>query len=321
MFNYFFGKKDSSTTSPSVQGSAEMESSVQAPTPVEIFDEGQDGFSTPEPSSLQVKSETDTLSANNDSSNQLKKMFCHWHGDCSGSMQSMGNAGCNEGQNFCSEWRSFADSNPKIETEMSFYTFSAEGNLVFRGNPSTMTDDDIQKCGRAMTPSSTTCLFDTAVPQAQQFLASINAAYNGLGEDEKKSKTIKQVIGSTFMLMTDGVDNMSNKYNSNDLKKVFGELKDVGTTVCFAAANMDAVTVGSDYGLDQNTCLQMGSDEKTGKTALRAMTDAAIRTATRSRDSNEESYVVFTQEERYRSCDPEEAAKYTKKVPKKFSLF
>ena len=322
MLNFLFGKTTKPTTTPDV---SEAQTEMQRPGTVLSREEQwytEDAPSTPKTPSKDTTDTTDNTSDSNNSSNKPKHVFCHWHGDCSGSMQSMGDAGSKEGKNFCNEWRTFAKSNPETETEMSFYTFSAEGKLVYRGDPATMTDHNIEKCGRAMRPSSTTCLYDTAVPQAKEFLANINAAYNALPDEVKSSMTIKQVIGSTFMLMTDGVDNMSHKYGSNDLKNIFAQLKEVGTTVCFAAANMDAMSVGKDYGLDENTCLQMGSSEETGKTALRAMTDAAIRSATRSRDTEatDESYEVFTQAERFQSCDPVEAAMYTKKG-RKIGLF
>lgn len=320
MLNFLFGQSSKATTTTDV---SEHQTEMQTPT---IGQEDQyhteDAPSTPKSPSKDTATAptTNSTSDTTNSSNKPKHVFCHWHGDCSGSMQSMGDAGSKEGKNFCNEWRDFAKSNVETETEISFYTFSAEGNLVYRGDPSAMTDHDIEKCGRAMRPSSTTCLYDTAVPQAKEFLANINAAYNALPDEVKSSKTIKEVIGSTFMIMTDGVDNMSNRYGSDDLKDIFAQLKQVGTTVCFAAANMDSISVGKDYGLDENTCLQMGSDEKTGQTALRSMTKAAIRTTTRSRsrdtEATDESYEVFTEAERFASCDPVEAAIYTKNARK-----
>lgn len=320
MLNFLFGQSSKPT---STTDASEHQTEMQTPTTgQEDQYHTEDAPSTPKSPSKDTT--TDSTSETTNSSNKPKHVFCHWHGDCSGSMQSMGDAGSKEGKNFCNEWRDFGKSNPETTTEISFYTFSAEGNLVYRGDPSAMTDRDIENCGRAMRPSSTTCLYDTAVPQAKEFLANINAAYNALPDEVKSSKTIKEVIGSTFMIMTDGVDNMSNKYGSDDLKNIFAQLKQVGTTVVFCAANMSATSVGKDYGLDENTCLQMGSDFDSGQTALRSMTKAAIRTTTRSRsrdtEATDESYEVFTQAERFASCDPDEAAIYSKKS-KKISLF
>jgi hypothetical protein len=305
MMNFIFGQRKNADTSVNVStDQTERQTSTTG-----LEDQCKDAHSdltAQEQLDKLANTHEDGTDTTRDSSSEtnIRQVFCHWHGDCSGSMYTMGNAGYKEGKNFCSEWRTFGKSNPQIKTEISFYTFSAEGNLVFRGDASRLTDTDIEKCGIAMTPDSTTCLYDTAVEQAKCFLANINAAYNDIPEDENKSKNIKDHISSTFMLMTDGIDNMSNKYNGADLRKIFEELKKIGTTVCFAAANMDAINVGKDYGLDRNACLQMGSDHSSGGSGLRAMTDAAIRTATRSRDSNDESCEIFTQAERLQSCEP-----------------
>lgn len=305
MMNFIFGQRKNADTSVNVStDQTERQTSTTG-----LEDQCKDAHSdltAQEQLDKLANTHEDGTDTTRDSSSEtnIRQVFCHWHGDCSGSMSTMGNVGYREGKNFCSEWRAYARLNPTLKTEISFYTFSAKGNLVFRGDASTLTDTDIEKCGIAMTPDSTTCLYDTAVEQAKCFLANINAAYNDIPEDENKSKNIKDHISSTFMLMTDGVDNMSNKYNGEDLRKIFEDLKKIGTTICFAAANMDAINVGKQYGLDRNTCLQMGSDESSGGSALRAMTDAAIRTTTRSRDSNDESYEIFTQAERLQSCEP-----------------
>jgi hypothetical protein len=224
----------------------------------------------------------------------------------------MGDAGQREGKNFCTEWRNYAQTNPSVPCTLSFHTFSNTGQTVFNGDAAKITDAEIENCGNAMIPTSTTCLYDTAVPEARRFLDAINTAYNGLPESEKNTKSIKEAIGSTFMLMTDGMDNESKEHTAYHLKCVFNLLKEAGTTVAFAAANMDAREVGREYGLDQRTCLQMGSDNRTGSSALRAMTEAAIRTTTRARDPEQEEEEIFTQEEREKSCAPTEAAQYTK---------
>ena len=53
-----------------------------------------------------------------------KHILAHWQGDCSGSMQSMGNAPMDGGRNFCNEFRELAKSDQTIPVTISFYTFS-----------------------------------------------------------------------------------------------------------------------------------------------------------------------------------------------------
>lgn len=237
-------------------------------------------------------------------------ILAHWHGDCSGSMQSMGNAPKEGASNFCREFRELAKSDKDTSVHISFYTFSATGRLIFDGNPANMTDEDVKNCSDAMKPTSTTNLYDTTVDQARYFLNTIISTYNSLPTNVKNSKTIKEAIRSTFMLFTDGDDNMSRQFNKNDVKNIFTELQNVGCAVIFAAANMDAMSVGTEYGLNENTCLQMGSNERAASNALRTMTQAAVHRSTQS--NVYENDELFSDTARLLSCDRDEAAKYNK---------
>jgi hypothetical protein len=239
-------------------------------------------------------------------------ILAHWHGDCSGSMQSMGNAPMDGADNFCREFRNLAKSDTNTSVHVSFYTFSAEGHLIFDGDGAKITDEQIQKCSDAMKPSSTTNLYDTTVEQAKIFLATINSTYDSLPRTVKDSKTIQEAIRATFMLFTDGADNMSRQYNKTDVKNIFAKLQNVGCAVVFAAANMDALSVGTEYGLNQNTCLQMGSDERAATNAIRTMTDATVHRSTQS--TCDETDELFSATARLKSCDPSEAARYSKNV-------
>jgi hypothetical protein len=62
-------------------------------------------------------------------------------------------------------------------------------------------------------------------------LATINSSYNSLPDEVNKSTTINQAIRSTFMLFTDGEDNMSHEFTRQDLKNAFDELQKVGCAV------------------------------------------------------------------------------------------
>tara|TARA_Y100000385_G_scaffold123488_1_gene128382 strand:+ start:492 stop:1394 length:903 start_codon:yes stop_codon:yes gene_type:complete len=282
MFSYFFG--DSSNTKANADKTTQLE----------------------------LQDTSTTASQTTAETSGPKHILAHWQGDCSGSMQSMGNAPMDGGRNFCNEFRQLANSDVTTPVTISFYTFSAKGKLIYDGNASSMKDSQIEECAKAMTPSSTTNLYDTTVQQARKFLATINSSYNSLPDEVNKSTTINQAIRSTFMLFTDGEDNMSHEFTRQDLKNAFDELQKVGCAVVFAAANMDAMSVGASYGLDQKTCLQMGSDERTAACAMRAMTAATVQRSTQSTVTDEDE--LFSETARFKSCDPDEAAMYTKKV-------
>jgi hypothetical protein len=254
--------------------------------------------------------ETSTATQTTAETSGAKHILAHWQGDCSGSMQSMGNAPMDGARNFCNEFRELGKSDENTPVTISFYTFSAVGKLVYDGNASSMSDSQIDECAKAMRPNSTTNLYDTTVPQARNFLASINSSYNSLPDQVKQSTTIKQAIRATFILFTDGEDNMSHEFTRQDLKNAFDELQKVGCAVVFAAANMDAMSVGASYGLDKRTCLQMGSNERTASCAMRAMTSATVQRSTQSVVTDEDE--LFSETARLNSCDADEAAMYTK---------
>ncbi len=195
MFSYFFG--DSSNTKANADKTTQLE----------------------------LQDTSTTASQTTAETSGPKHILAHWQGDCSGSMQSMGNAPMDGGRNFCNEFRQLANSDVTTPVTISFYTFSAKGKLIYDGNASSMKDSQIEECAKAMTPSSTTNLYDTTVQQARKFLATINSSYNSLPDEVNKSTTINQAIRSTFMLFTDGEDNMSHEFTRQDLKNAFDELQ------------------------------------------------------------------------------------------------
>ena len=306
MFSYFFGNSSADTTaSPDILLRSNKH---DVPVRPEL---GRRMLDTASPDTTAPVTQTTAEPSG------PKHILAHWQGDCSGSMQSMGNAPMDGGRNFCNEFRELAKSDQKTPVTISFYTFSATGKLIYDGDASSMNDSHINDCAKAMTPTTTTNLYDTTVPQARKFLASINSVYNSLPDEVKQSTTIKQAVRATFMLFTDGEDNMSHEFTRQDLKNAFDELQNIGCAVIFAAANMDAMSVGASYGLEQRTCLQMGSNERTAACAMRAMTAATVQRSTQSTVTDDDE--LFSETARFRSCDPGEAAMYTK--AKKVSIF
>lgn len=305
MFSYFFGDSSSNTTANTRHVVQDTDN-----TRLELQE-------TAKTTHLELQETATAASQTTAETSSPKHILAHWQGDCSGSMQSMGKAPMEGGRNFCTEFRQLAVSDLTTPVTISFYTFSATGKLIYDGEASSMNDSQIEECAKAMTPTTTTNLYDTTVQQARKFLAAINSSYNSLPDEVKKSTTINQAVRATFMLFTDGEDNMSREYTRQDLKNAFAELQKVGCAVVFAAANMDAMSVGASYGLDQKTCLQMGSNERTATCAMRAMTSATVHRSTQSTVSDDDE--LFSETARFKSCDPGEAAMYTK--TKKVSIF
>lgn len=108
-----------------------------------------------------------------------------------------------------------------------------------------------------------------------------------------------------FAILTDGKDNRS-KHTRIEMKNVIENYqKEFGAKILFIAANMDAKSVGKDYGINKNSCLQMGSDPKFSLNAMKSVTQASIRSY-----SNNTNKPSFTSMEREKSCSSKEAFKY-----------
>merc|ERR1711966_195788 len=108
MFSYFFG--DSSNTKANADKTTQLE----------------------------LQDTSTTASQTTAETSGPKHILAHWQGDCSGSMQSMGNAPMDGGRNFCNEFRQLANSDVTTPVTISFYTFSAKGKLIYDGNASSM---------------------------------------------------------------------------------------------------------------------------------------------------------------------------------------
>ena len=76
---------------------------------------------------------------------------------------------------------------------------------------------------------------------------------------------------------------------------------------------MSAEDVGASYGLDEDACLQMGSDQLHSQEAFRAVTGACLREASSSGPPSYRSVPsrpTFTGLERMTSCGINEAQRY-----------
>ena len=79
-----------------------------------------------------------------------------------------------------------------------------------------------------------------------------------------------------FVITTDGLENASKKYSSDEVKKMVEQKKEEGWEFIFLAANIDAVETAKKYGIEEDRAVNYICDEVgTGKN-YRAL-DKAIR--------------------------------------------
>ena len=84
-----------------------------------------------------------------------------------------------------------------------------------------------------------------------------------------------------IMIMTDGEENSSQEYNQASVKKLVEESKALGWTILFMGANIDAFTVGGQYGIVANNIAQFAATGAGATAATMSVSSkmSSIRTA------------------------------------------
>ena len=99
----------------------------------------------------------------------------------------------------------------------------------------------------------------------------------------------------TIIILTDGYENASQKYNVNHIKKLISGKKEEGWKFIFLGANQDAITTGQTLGLDHKTCCTYSPHAGGLDNVLRSTSQAINRSA------HLDEEIEFTQEERNES--------------------
>ena len=74
-----------------------------------------------------------------------------------------------------------------------------------------------------------------------------------------------------FFITTDGMENASHKYSSDDVKKLVEEKKELGWEFVFMAANIDAVETAARYGINEDRAVEYINDSVGTGVKYRAM--------------------------------------------------
>jgi len=242
-------------------------------------------------------------------------------GDHSGSMASMGRAPEDGGRQFAEQYHDLGKSNTgQTPTHLSFVVFSTTAREVFVGDPSSLTQQQIDQCAYSMRPTNLTRFFDTAVEQLVAQSKRIREAYAALPARTRRLIPLNKFAAVVFATLTDGLDNMSNLCDAAALNRAFKRHKsEFGAKILFIAANMSAVKVGATYGIDADECLQMGADQEHSQEAFAAVTTACMRGASSGAANSAPSRVpprpTFSTGARQRSCGVAEAARYGTALP------
>lgn len=67
---------------------------------------------------------------------------------------------------------------------------------------------------------------------------------------------------TVFVIITDGQENDSHKYSSDEVKTMVSKQKEVGWEFIFLGANIDAVETAKQYGIDEKRSVRFHNDDK-----------------------------------------------------------
>lgn len=91
-------------------------------------------------------------------------------------------------------------------------------------------------------------------------------------------KDIKSPPKQCIVIMTDGQENASVRYNINNIFKLVSECKQKGWKFIFMGANQDAIKTGQNLGFNFNESLTFGANVKDTRESWRVASDSLSRT-------------------------------------------
>ena len=142
--------------------------------------------------------------------------------------------------------------------------------VLFNQNSKVVYDRVSLKQIREMTrqdyvPSGCTALID-AMGDAIHHIRNI---HKYIRKEDIPEKTI-------FVIITDGLENASKKYSSDDVKKMVSQQKEAGWEFLFLGANIDAVETAKHYGIEEDRSVNFVCDEAGVGTSF-ACLDKAVK--------------------------------------------
>jgi len=216
-------------------------------------------------------------------------------GDRSGSMWDMGRSPMEGASEFMTKYRDFAneDKNRNRNIHVVMITFDDKHEIIYDSDAKHITSSDIRYAYNSMEPRGTTRLYDTAMLAIHKQQTRINKILYGMS---REARSLQPDLCISFTLLTDGDDNMSHIFSKEDMADEIRNHRQMYNAQCFfAAANQDALVVGSEYGFDRDNSLQMSTNEEEAREAFRACTNSSIRCSSREASG-------YTMAEREASC-------------------
>jgi len=219
-------------------------------------------------------------------------------GDCSYSMKST-NGGSQEGA--VEYMRNQKENAMKLKSVngdvLQYIAFDNKTRSIYLGDASNITDAHYDEVYNTMEPRGGTALYDAIHKYLLQQMKRLDDLKRSLnGEVRALVYENPSLLGVSFAVMTDGLDNSSTK-TEKDCKELIEKYKnEYGGVVLFIASNLDAVTYASRMGIRKEHSLQMGNDRSSSIGAAKAVSFAQHRST--SSQGMGEDIPMFTQYER-----------------------
>lgn len=103
----------------------------------------------------------------------------------------------------------------------------------------------------------------------EYYVRGCTALIDALGGAIKHTKNIHKYIRKSdipdhtmFVIITDGMENTSHKYSSDDVKLMINQQKELGWEFLFIGANIDAVETAKHYGINEDRAVNYHADKK-----------------------------------------------------------
>ena len=100
------------------------------------------------------------------------------------------------------------------------------------------------------------------------FASGTTALIDALGESIRHIRNVHKYIReedvpthTVFVIITDGMENASHIYSSDEVKKMVSQQKEKGWEFLFLGANIDAVETAKRYGIDEDRAVEYLCDE------------------------------------------------------------
>ena len=103
---------------------------------------------------------------------------------------------------------------------------------------------------------------DYTVRGCTALIDAVGGAIHHIGNIHKYARKEDIPEHTLFVITTDGMENASKKYSSDDVKKMINEKKKLGWEFLFLGANIDSVQTASRLGIDEECAVDFKCDSK-----------------------------------------------------------